>query len=90
VGLSDAGGAGRGEERIEAGGLGEDRPAFAGLGLALACVSALAGLRSGFSQFRLFGEILLELFVDLGGNGEEKSSILREIIGIGARNFMAM
>jgi hypothetical protein len=83
VGLSDAGGAGRGKERIKEGGLGEDGPALAG-------VSALVGLRSGFSRFGLFREILLELFVDLDGNGEEKSPISREIRGIGVRNFMAM
>jgi hypothetical protein len=32
----------------------EDGPALAGLGLALAGVPALAGLRSGFSRFGLF------------------------------------
>jgi hypothetical protein len=53
-------------------------------------VAALAGLRSGFSWFGLFREILLEMFVELGGNWNEKSSILGEIRGIGARKFVAM
>jgi hypothetical protein len=30
------------------------------------------------------------MFVNLGGNWNEKSSILREIRGIGARKFVAM
>jgi hypothetical protein len=66
------------------------KPALAGLGPALAGVPALAGLRSGFSRFGIFREILRELFVNLGGNWEGKSSILREIRGIGARKFVAM
>jgi hypothetical protein len=74
----------RGLERIEAGGLGEDGPALARVG------PALADLRSGFSRFRLFRAILRELFVDLGRNWKRKSSIPREIRGIGARNFVAM
>jgi hypothetical protein len=53
-------------------------------------VSALAGLRSGFSRFRLFGEILVAKFVDLGRKWDENSLISREIRGIGARKFVAM
>jgi hypothetical protein len=48
--------------------LSRGRPALAGLGPAIAGGPALAGLRSGFSRFGLFREILRELFVDLGGN----------------------
>jgi hypothetical protein len=58
---------------------------------------ALAGMLAGFSWFRagffrfgLFREILVETFVDLGRNLEGKSTISREIRGIGARKFMAM
>jgi hypothetical protein len=36
--------------------------------LALASVPALTGLRSGFSRFGLFQEILRVLFVNLGRN----------------------
>jgi hypothetical protein len=68
----------------------EGGPALAGLGPALAGMLALAGLRAGFSMFVLFQEIRRELFVDLGGNWKRKSSIPREIRGIGARNFVAM
>jgi hypothetical protein len=49
------------EEQVEADGLGEDGPALAG-------VPVLAGLRSGFSRFGLFREIMCEKFVDLDGN----------------------
>jgi hypothetical protein len=51
---------------------------------------ALAGLRASFLQLGLFREILFEMFVDLGRNWERKSSIPREIRGIGARKFVAM
>jgi hypothetical protein len=34
--------------------------------------------------------MLFEKFIDLGGNLEAKSSIPREIRGIGARKFVAM
>jgi hypothetical protein len=37
-----------------------------------------------------FEKFLRELFVDLGGTWKRKSSIPREIRGIGARNFVAM
>jgi hypothetical protein len=54
-------------------------------------------LRAGFSQFGagffqlgLFREILLVKFFVLGRNSESKSSIPREIRGIGARKFVAM
>jgi hypothetical protein len=50
----------------------------------------LAGLKPGFSWFALFREILVEMFVDLGGNSDRKSSIPTEIRGIGARKFVAM
>jgi hypothetical protein len=60
------------------------------LGPALAGGAALAGMRSGFSRFALFREILVAKFVDLGGNWKRKSMILREIKGIGARNFVEM
>jgi hypothetical protein len=56
---------------------GRHKPALAGLGL------ALAG-----SDF--FKKLLRELFVDLGRNWKRKSSIPREIRGIGARKFVAM
>jgi hypothetical protein len=46
--------------------------------------------RAGFFQLGLFREILVETFVDLGGNSDRKSTILREIRGIGARKFVAM
>jgi hypothetical protein len=59
-------------------------------GPALAGMPALAGLRAGFSRFGLFRENLRELFVDLGGNWKRKSSIPREIRGIGARKFVEM
>jgi hypothetical protein len=59
-------------------------------GLALAGGLALDGLRSGFSRFGLFQEILVAKFFDLGGKWDEKSSIPREIRGIGARKLVAM
>jgi hypothetical protein len=77
-------------QRIEAGGLRGDGPALAGLGPALAGVPALAGLRSGFSRFGLFREILREMFFELGTNWKIKSSIPAKIRGIGARKFVAM
>jgi hypothetical protein len=46
--------------------------------------------RAGFSRFRLFQEILLEKFVDLGRNSEENLRILREIQGTEARKIVAM
>jgi hypothetical protein len=52
-----------------------------------------AGLnRSGVAFFwlKLFREILFEKFINFGGNWKEKSSIPREIRGIGARKFVAM
>jgi hypothetical protein len=45
---------------------------------------------AGFFWLALFQEILCELFVDLGENWSEKSMILGEIQGIGARKFVAM
>jgi hypothetical protein len=45
---------------------------------------------AGFFRLRLFREILVEKFVNLGGYSKEKSMILREIRGIGARKFVAM
>jgi hypothetical protein len=45
---------------------------------------------AGFFRLRLFREILCEKFVNLGGNWNEKSSIPREIRGIGDRKFVAM
>jgi hypothetical protein len=51
---------------------------------------ALTSSQAGFSRFGLFREILVEIFVELGGNWNEKSSIPREIRGIGARKFVAM
>jgi hypothetical protein len=45
---------------------------------------------AGFSWFALLREILVEMFFDLGGNLDRKSSNTREIRGIGARNFVAM
>jgi hypothetical protein len=53
-------------------------------------MSALAGLRAGFSRFALFREILVEMFIDLGRNLNEKSTISGEIRGIGARKFVAI
>jgi hypothetical protein len=50
----------------------------------------LAGLNSGFSRFALFQEILLAKFFILGRNLDRKSSILREIRGIGDRKFVEM
>jgi hypothetical protein len=61
-----------------------------GIGPALAGGPVLAGLRAGFSRSHFFEKILRELFVDFGGNLKRKSSIPREIRGIGARNFVAM
>jgi hypothetical protein len=43
---------------------------------------------AGFFWLGLFREILLEMFVDLGGNLDGKSSISREIRGIEARKFV--
>jgi hypothetical protein len=61
----------------------------AGTGLAVAEDGpALAGLRSDFSRFGLFREILRKLFVDLGANWKRKSSIPAEKQGIGARKFV--
>jgi hypothetical protein len=51
---------------------------------------ALASLWAGFFRLGLFREILRELFVNLGGNWSGKSSISREIRGIGARKFVDM
>jgi hypothetical protein len=58
---------------------------------------ALARPRAGFSwseagffRLGLFREILLEMFVDLGRNLDEKSTIPGEIQGIGVRKFVAM
>jgi hypothetical protein len=47
---------------------------------------AISGVLTGFSRFVM----LFEKFIDLGGNWNEKSSIPREIRGIGARKFVAM
>jgi hypothetical protein len=47
---------------------------------------AFSGAVIGFFWFGF----LRELFVDLGGNSEDKSTIPREIQGIRARKFMAM
>jgi hypothetical protein len=47
-------------------------------------------VRAGFTWFTLLREILVEMFFDLGGNLDRKSSNTREIRGIGARNFVAM
>jgi hypothetical protein len=41
-------------------------------------------------RLAIFQEILLEEFVDLGGNSDRKSMILGEIRGIGARKFVAI
>jgi hypothetical protein len=51
---------------------------------------AISGVQTGFSRFRLFREILLEMFVELGANWKIKSLIPAEIRGIGARKFVAM
>jgi hypothetical protein len=51
---------------------------------------ALAGLRSSFFRLALFREILVAEFFDLGRKRDEKSSILGEIRGIGARKFVEM
>jgi hypothetical protein len=64
----------------------QDGPALAGLWPALADAPALAGLRSGFSRFGFFQEILVTKFFDLGGKWDEKSAILREIQGLGLEN----
>jgi hypothetical protein len=64
------------------------RPALAGPGPALASGLALAGLRSGFFWLALFREILVAKFFNLGRKFDEKSSIPREIRGIGARKFV--
>jgi hypothetical protein len=53
--------------------------------MALVGVPALAGLRSGFSLFGLFQEILHAMFIDLGATWKIKSSIPAKIQGIGAR-----
>jgi hypothetical protein len=46
--------------------------------------------KAGFFWLEHFREILLEKFVELGVNWKAKSSIPREIQGIGARKFVAM
>jgi hypothetical protein len=70
--------------------------------LAILCGPALAGLElfefGYFETVRLFpvcrpalaGSGFFEKFVELGGNWNEKTSIPREIRGIGARKFVAM
>jgi hypothetical protein len=50
----------------------------------------LASLRSSFFRLALFREILVTKFFDLGGKWDEKSSILGEIRGIGAKKFVEM
>jgi hypothetical protein len=62
--------------------------AVAGDGPALAGAPALVCLRSDFSRFKLFREILRKLFVDLGANWKRKSSIPAKKQGIGARKFV--
>jgi hypothetical protein len=47
---------------------------------------AFSSIKSGF--FRI--GVLREKFVDLGGNLDEKSMILGELQGIGARKFVAI
>jgi hypothetical protein len=47
---------------------------------------AISGVQTGFSRFGL----LHEKFINLGGNLKDKSSILREMRGIGAKKIVAM
>jgi hypothetical protein len=61
-----------------------------GRGTALAGLWAVFSWWAGFFWLRLFRKILLVKFFDLGGNSERKSSIPREIRGIGAIKFVAM
>jgi hypothetical protein len=65
-------------------------PALAGLWASFSRWAGFSQSEAGFFQLGLFRGILLAKFFDLGRNLEGKSSILREIRGIGARKFVAM